>query len=1264
MKKLIVFAGSLFFFSLFPPPPANAKIERKDIQKNAEIVSVEGESWMRFFSGNDWLTAQREQALAGGDFIKTGNFGRMGVLFTDGIQIKVNRNTLLAIKAGEAAAEKKPGPLTLLLNQGEIWSRSKTIPDGLKIETPSSTAAVRGTDWDMLVDEQGRSYLTVIRGQVQLSNDFGSITVAKGEQAMAEKGQPPRKTMLFTPKERVQWTYSADIDLMRFAVFYSLRRGQAAEKMLKTEAELSADTGNPAARLTKAGLLFDLGRNDESLGLLDQILEKDPANPTALVYKGLALLRKGEKPAEPAALFDNALKYGAGVEALIGKAEICLRKGDWAGMFALLSAAEKQNPKEIVGLAQAAALAFTGCHADAEKICRDYQARYPGDERFPVLLASIYMAMDEMEKADREVRRGLALNPEYGPGLHVLAGLHYLNGNAEEAEAVNQKALTLDPLDARAKTHLGVILTETGRYEEAGPILTEALALNPHNPLTNSELGLLHLLTEKTQAAQADFDTAFQNDPTYHQALNGKALALLREGQTAGAIQLLLRSSLIQPKSSATHSLLAVAYHQQGDFEKALAETALAMELDPLDRLPYFIANLIYQDTYRPFEAVAASRKALELLPFQKGLNVIEDTKAGTANVGSALLGLGLGEWADSFAQEGYDTFRPSSHFQSARRYHDNHYVNAGEMLQGLMIEPLANYTPAGYQDIIRRPRHDATLSLSAGDTEGGFSRAVDGSVQGYLRDPVEIAYSLAGRADKLDGEKEKNNFSRAESLAAGIGIKTDYQNAFNIGLTMAKQNTGHPGSRITPDPDDRDEYSDYSADLGYTHRFGARNRLLCRLAYNENSIAQKNPYPFGTGLGGPETSFIVAGYTLAETQRFFRQGVYDISAVMGGSALSLATDSTGTLAAAPVARLRSYAFPPVFDEDPQRLDRYETASSAFQTRHMLALGKSHEVSWGLEYLPFRVTHTLTYNALDRQGEILFYDEPFLYPDETAWRFPLLAPREAVTKTLEDSHVKLIYAADRWSPRDWLLVEAGLFGEQFDDTYNDDKGLYPRAGLALKIAENHVLRCAYQKWLEKPVIGTLSPLATAGLVPDNSLGLLGSRLDDLQARLESRWGTRFFTVISAERVDLTDPKFEDELFKRELYLHKAGLAVNALLADQLGAYARYAYAQGKFKSGVLREIPVQYVPDHQATAGLVWVSPLYFKVVLSESFIGRQYAYYSKEIRLEEYFSTDLALTFEPFGKKARFTLSVSNLANAGRPAADRSIFCGAGIRF
>jgi len=171
LKRIGTFSLIFGFLSILAQGPANAgPVQRPDVAKEAEIVSVQGEGRIRFVREKEWMDAAREQILASGRFDQDGNYGRMSLLFVDDSQIKVHNRTTLMIKK-----VRKPGDKTgtlLRLESGEVWSRAKSVHESLRIETPSATAAIRGTEWDIVVDEKGTSYLTVLRGSVELFNDF------------------------------------------------------------------------------------------------------------------------------------------------------------------------------------------------------------------------------------------------------------------------------------------------------------------------------------------------------------------------------------------------------------------------------------------------------------------------------------------------------------------------------------------------------------------------------------------------------------------------------------------------------------------------------------------------------------------------------------------------------------------------------------------------------------------------------------------------------------------------------------------------------------------------------------------------------------------------------------------------------------------------------------------------------------------------------------------------------------------------------------
>ena len=170
--------------------------------KAAEVVSVQGQGESRANESAAWRPALARQELHALNFVRTGAYSRMGLLFSDSTQVRLAEKTVMQIKAAPA----RPGERTVLrLEQGRSWSQTNATPSNLYLETPSATAAIRGTDWDIEVFEGGRALLTVLSGEVTFFNPQGSVTVGRNEQAQAIPGQAPVKLVLANPRDRVQW---------------------------------------------------------------------------------------------------------------------------------------------------------------------------------------------------------------------------------------------------------------------------------------------------------------------------------------------------------------------------------------------------------------------------------------------------------------------------------------------------------------------------------------------------------------------------------------------------------------------------------------------------------------------------------------------------------------------------------------------------------------------------------------------------------------------------------------------------------------------------------------------------------------------------------------------------------------------------------------------------------------------------------------------------------------------------------------------------
>ena len=141
-------------------------------EKAAEVISAQGQAESRPDEGSAGKAAGAKQPLYESSYVRTGAYSRMGLLFVDNTQVRLAEKTLMQIKPA-------PGRTVLRVERGRSWSQTNATPANLYIETPSATAAIRGTDWEIEVQPDGLSVLTVFSGEVAFFNEHGSVARRK-----------------------------------------------------------------------------------------------------------------------------------------------------------------------------------------------------------------------------------------------------------------------------------------------------------------------------------------------------------------------------------------------------------------------------------------------------------------------------------------------------------------------------------------------------------------------------------------------------------------------------------------------------------------------------------------------------------------------------------------------------------------------------------------------------------------------------------------------------------------------------------------------------------------------------------------------------------------------------------------------------------------------------------------------------------------------------------------------------------------------------
>ncbi len=109
------------------------------------------------------------------DVLKTEPASQALIEFKEGIQVALNENT--SFKILSRWEKDKPITRIIRLKQGEVWAKTGEGPKALEIETPVATAAVRETEFNLKVQEDGQSVLTVIQGIVEFGTPFGTCPI-------------------------------------------------------------------------------------------------------------------------------------------------------------------------------------------------------------------------------------------------------------------------------------------------------------------------------------------------------------------------------------------------------------------------------------------------------------------------------------------------------------------------------------------------------------------------------------------------------------------------------------------------------------------------------------------------------------------------------------------------------------------------------------------------------------------------------------------------------------------------------------------------------------------------------------------------------------------------------------------------------------------------------------------------------------------------------------------------------------------------------
>jgi len=139
--------------------------------------------------------------------------------------------------------------------------------------------------------------------------------------------------------------------------------------------------------------------------------------------------------------------------------------------------------------------------------------------------------------AEEELRRGIALNPNYAVG-HQFYGA-YLTQSGHFAEGIQEarKALELDPLSLALNWSLGMTLYHSREYDQAEERLRKTVEMDPGYPLAHTTLGHVYLVKKMYSQAVSEYKQAIALRNNTPESKNNQAMLAVAYAQSGDTMQ-------------------------------------------------------------------------------------------------------------------------------------------------------------------------------------------------------------------------------------------------------------------------------------------------------------------------------------------------------------------------------------------------------------------------------------------------------------------------------------------------------------------------------------------------------------------------------------------------------------------------------------------------------------------------------------------------------------------------------------------------------
>ena len=175
----------------------------------------------------------------------------------------------------------------------------------------------------------------------------------------------------------------------------------------------------------------------------------------------------------------------------------------------------------------------------------------------------------------------LEVVPDCADALHFSGVLAHQQARSEQAVALIERSLELEPVRADWYSNLGIVLQDRLRLDEAIVAYQHAIALDPNHANAHNNLGVMLRANGKLVEAEAAYRAAIRINPEHSDAYNNLGVLLNGQKRSHEAAVCFSKAITLRPKDPEARRLLAQAHCTLGEVDKAAGVFEEWLEEEP-----------------------------------------------------------------------------------------------------------------------------------------------------------------------------------------------------------------------------------------------------------------------------------------------------------------------------------------------------------------------------------------------------------------------------------------------------------------------------------------------------------------------------------------------------------------------------------------------------------------------------------------------------------------------------------------------------------